>query len=65
MKKKVKGEKTKESFIKTSKLFYRSLGMKPLELKKEVNILAAEGIKRTNIFSRLLKSFNFLLWGDV
>ena len=35
------------------------------ELKKEVNILAAEGIKRTNIFSRLLKSFNFLVWGDV
>ena len=32
----VKGKKTKESYIKISKLFYRSLGMKPLELKKEV-----------------------------
>ena len=32
----VKGSKTKKSYIDTSKLFYRSLGMKPLELKKEV-----------------------------
>jgi len=35
------------------------------ELNKEVDILAGEEIKRANIFSRLLKSFNFLVWGDV
>ncbi len=32
----VKGKKTKKIYINTSKLFYRSLGMEPLELKKEV-----------------------------
>ena len=35
------------------------------ELKKEVNILASEDIKRANIFSRLFKSLNYLVWGDV
>ena len=35
------------------------------ELKKEIDIIAAEEIKRANIFSRILKSFNFLVWGDV
>ena len=34
------------------------------ELKKEIPILANEEIKRANIFIRLLKSFNFLVWGD-
>ena len=35
------------------------------ELKKEIDIFSGEEIKRANIFSRLLKSFNFLVWGDV
>ena len=35
------------------------------ELKKEIDILAAENIKRSNIFSRLFKSLNYLVWGDV
>ena len=35
------------------------------ELKKEIPILANEEIKRANIFIRLLKSFNFLVWGNV
>mgnify|MGYP001182711652 FL=1 len=35
------------------------------ELKKSVDIFSAEEIKKANIFSRLLKSFNFLVWGDV
>ena len=35
------------------------------ELKKEVDIFSAETIKRANIFSRLFKSLNFLVWGDV
>jgi len=35
------------------------------ELIKTIDIFSAEEIKRTNIFSRLLKSFNFLVWGDV
>ena len=32
----VKGLKTKKKFIQNSKLFYKSIGMYPLELKKEV-----------------------------
>ena len=32
----VKGEKTKNNFIKKSEIFYRSLGMQPLIVKKEI-----------------------------
>ena len=35
------------------------------ELKKEADILSNENIKRANIFYRLLKSLNYLVWGDV
>ena len=35
------------------------------ELKKQINILAAEDVERSNIFSRILKSLNYLVWGDV
>ena len=35
------------------------------ELKREVEVLSNEDIKRANIFSRLLGSFNYLVWGDV
>ena len=35
------------------------------ELKKQINILAAEDIEKSNIFSRILKSLNYLVWGDV
>ena len=34
------------------------------ELKKKIDILSVEDIKRSNIFSRLLKSLNYLVWGD-
>ena len=35
------------------------------ELIKEIDLLAAEDIKKSNIFSRLFKSLNYLVWGDV
>ena len=35
------------------------------ELVKEVDLLSAEDIKRSNIFSGLLRSINYLVWGDV
>ena len=35
------------------------------ELEKSIDIFSAENIKKANIFSRLLKSFNFLVWRDV
>ena len=31
----------------------------------EFDLLAAKGIKKVNIFSRLMKSLNYLIWGDV
>ncbi len=34
-------------------------------LKKEIELYSSEEIKKANIFSRLLKSFNYLVWGDV
>jgi len=35
------------------------------ELTKEIDLLSNEDIKRANVFSRLLKSINYLIWGDV
>jgi len=35
------------------------------QLKKQIDILSAEEIKKSNVFSRLLKSLNYLVWGDV
>ena len=35
------------------------------ELEKQIDILSVEDIKRSNIFSRLFKSLNYLVWGDV
>ena len=35
------------------------------ELENQTDILSAEDIKRSNIFSRLFKSLNYLVWGDV
>ncbi len=35
------------------------------ELKKQIDLLSAEDIKRANIFSRIFTSLNYLVWGDV
>jgi len=35
------------------------------ELIQEYDLFAFEDVKKLNIFSRLLKSINFLIWGDV
>ncbi len=35
------------------------------ELVKEIDIVAAENVKRSNIFVRLFTSLNYLVWGDV
>ena len=35
------------------------------ELIGEYELLAVDEVKRVNIFSRLIKSFNYLIWGDV
>ena len=35
------------------------------ELMKKIDILAAEDVEKSNIFSRIFKSLNYLVWGDV
>ena len=35
------------------------------ELVGEYNLLASENIDKVNIFTRLIKSLNYLIWGDV
>ena len=35
------------------------------DLEKQVDILAFEDIDRSNVFSRIVKSLNYLVWGDV
>ena len=35
------------------------------ELIEEYDLLAYEDIRKLNVFSRLIKSINFLIWGDV
>ena len=35
------------------------------DLKKEIEVLANEDIKRTNIFNRVFRSLNYFVWGDV
>ena len=34
------------------------------ELNKQIDIISTEDIKRSNIFSRLFRSLNYLVWGD-
>jgi D-alanyl-D-alanine carboxypeptidase (penicillin-binding protein 5/6) len=49
----------KDSIIGKLKVVYKN------ELIEEYDLLAFENVKRLNIFSRLVKSINFLIWGDV
>ena len=35
------------------------------ELIEEYDLLALNKIDKVNIFSRLIKSLNYLIWGDV
>ena len=35
------------------------------DYKKSLDLFASETVKQVNIFSRILKSINFLIWGDV
>ena len=35
------------------------------ELVGEYNLLASDEVKKVNIFSRLIRSLNYLIWGDV
>ena len=49
----------KDDIIGKLKMTYKN------ELVNEYDLFAFEDVKKLNIFSRLLKSINFLIWGDV
>ena len=48
----------------TASEFFKTLYDKG-EFIEEYDLLAFEDVKKLNIFSRLIKSINFLIWGDV
>ena len=49
----------KNDILGTLKVFYKDV------LINEYEVLAFENVKKVNIFSRLIKSVNYLIWGDV
>ena len=49
----------KDDVVAKLNLFYKD------ELINEYNLYASENIKRVNIFYRIIKSVNYLIWGDV
>ena len=49
----------KDDVVAKLNLFYKD------ELISEYNLYASENIKKVNIFYRIIKSVNFLIWGDV
>ena len=49
----------KDDVIGKLKLIYKN------EIINEYDLFAYEDIKKLNVFSRLVKSINFLIWGDV
>ena len=55
----IKAPIKKNDILGTFKVFYKD------ELINEYQVLAFENVKKVNIFSRLIKSVNYLIWGDV
>ena len=49
----------KDDVVAKLKIYYKD------ELLNEYNLYSSENIKKVNIFSRIFKSINFLIWGDV
>ena len=49
----------KDDIIGKLKITYKN------ELVNEYDLFAFEDVKKLNVFSRLMKSINFLIWGDV
>ena len=49
----------KDEILGKLKVIYKN------ELVEEYNLFAFEDVKKLNVFSRLIKSLNFLIWGDV
>ncbi len=49
----------KNDELGTLKIFFNN------ELQNEYKVFAIEDVKKVNLFSRILKSINYLIWGDV
>ena len=49
----------KDDIVGKFKVFYKD------DLINEYNLYASEDIEKVNVFSRILKSINFIIWGDV
>ena len=49
----------KDDFLGKLKVIYKN------KLVEEYDLFAFEDVKKLNVFSRLIKSINFLIWGDV
>ena len=49
----------KDDVVGKFQIFYKE------DLINEYNLYASEDIKKVNMFSRILKSINFIIWGDV
>ncbi len=49
----------KDDILGVMKIYYKD------ELINEYKVLSLENVKKVNIFTRLIKSINYLIWGDV
>lgn len=49
----------KNQILGKLEIFYKD------ELIQEEDFLALENVRRINIFSRIITSLNYLIWGDV
>ena len=49
----------KDTKLAKLKIFYKD------ELIDEYDLYASENVKKVNIFYRIIKSINYLIWGDV
>ena len=65
LKVKLKYEGPIEAPIKKDDIIGKFIVVYDDELVGEFNLLAANNIDKVNIFSRLIKSLNYLIWGDV
>ena len=55
----IKAPIKKNDILGTLEIYYKD------EILEKYDLLASENIKKLNIFSRIIKSVNYLIWGDV
>ena len=65
LKVKINYEGPVEAPVKKDQLIGKLLVIYDDELVSEHDLLAINEVKKVNIFSRLIKSLNYLIWGDV